>query len=59
MLKNGPGPRQPDDGFVRICGEGVFDLDALGLTLRRGDLSDAPVNARAKKQMSLDLDDLW
>jgi len=44
---------------ARNCGDVVFDLDVLRLTLRRGDLSDAPINAKAKKQMSLDVEDLW
>jgi hypothetical protein len=35
----------------------VFHLDTLKVTLRRGDASDAPVNAKAKKQMSLNLED--
>ena len=57
--ENGPGPNQPDDGFVQICGDVVFHLDVLKLTLRKGDASDAPFNAKAKKQMSLDLENLW
>ncbi|MFM0349074.1 hypothetical protein [Paraburkholderia sp. RL17-347-BIC-D] len=46
-------------GFVRICGEVVFHLDVLKVTLRNGDASDAPFNAKAKKQMSPNLKDLW
>jgi hypothetical protein len=57
--KNAEGSKQGNDCFVRICGDAVFHLDVLKLTLRKGDAFDAPFNAKAKKQMSLNLEDFW
>ncbi|NPT46392.1 hypothetical protein GNZ12_34715 [Paraburkholderia sp. 1N] len=57
--KSTEGSKRGNDGFVRICGDVIFHLDVLKLTLPKGDASGAPVNAKVKKQMSLDLEDLW
>ena len=57
--KSAEGSKRGNDGFVRISGDVVFHLDVLKLTLRKGDASDTPLIARAKKQMSLNLEDLW
>jgi hypothetical protein len=55
----GHAPRPQPDGFVRIGGGVVFHLDVLKVTLPEGDASDGAAGANAKKQVSLDLDDLW
>jgi hypothetical protein len=52
-------PKREKDGFVRLGVDVVFHLDVLKLTLRNGDACNAPCNAKAKKQMSLDLEDLY
>ena len=58
-LKNGTRPTQPGDGFVQICADAVFHRDVLKMVLLKGIASDAPSDGRTKKQMSLDLDELW
>lgn len=53
--KGAKGSKRGNDGLVRICGDVVFHLDVLKVTLRNGDASDAPSNSKAKKQTSLNL----
>ena len=58
-LENGTGPKQPGDGFIQICADAVFHRDVLKMVLSKGVASDVPSDGRTKKQMSLDLDELW
>jgi hypothetical protein len=55
----GRAPEQGSDGFVRIGVDVVFHLDVLKPPLPNGDASGGVPGAGTKKQMSLDLDDLW
>lgn len=57
--KSGDGPQQENDGFVRIGVHVVFHLDVLKPPLPKRDASDGAPGANTKKQMSLELDDLW
>ncbi|KAE8754028.1 hypothetical protein FSO04_42030 [Paraburkholderia madseniana] len=51
--------RRPNDGIVRIGVDVVVHIDVLKSPLPKGDASDGAAGANTKKQMSLDLDDLW
>jgi hypothetical protein len=59
LPQSGLVPKQPNDGFVRIGGAVVFHLDVLKSPLPKGDASGGTPGANPKKQMLLDLDDLW
>lgn len=52
-------PKRESDGFVRLGVDVVFHLDVLKSPLPKGNVSDGAHSANAKKQMSLELDDLW
>ena len=52
-------PKRENDGFVRLGVHVVFHLDVLKSPLPKGNVSDGAHGANTKKQMSLDLDDLW
>ena len=57
--KSAEGSKRENDGFVRIGVDVVFHLDVLKPLLPMGDASGGAAGANTKKQMSLDLDDLW
>jgi hypothetical protein len=57
--KSAEGPKQGNDGFVRLGVDVVFHLDVLKPPLPKGNVSDSAPGTNAKKQMSLELDDGW
>ena len=56
--KRGHGPKQANDGFVRIGVDVVFHPDVLKPPLPKGDASDGAPGTNTREQMSLDLEDL-
>lgn len=57
--RSGHAAEHERDGVARIGVAAVFHLDVLKVTLPEGDASDGAAGANPKKQVSLDLDDLW
>jgi hypothetical protein len=55
--KAAEGPKQGNDGFVRLGLDVVFHLDVLKPPLPKRSVCDGTPGADTKKQMSLELDD--
>jgi hypothetical protein len=58
-LGNGPVSERPDLDHVPMGVDVIFHLDVLRLTLSEEFASGTPFDANTRKQLSLDLEDLW
>lgn len=56
---NGHATKLQNDDFVRIGMDAVFHPGVFKLTSAERDATDRYPGANTKKQMSLDLEDLW